>query len=111
MPATPRFAHNVYFELRDSSPAAQDRLIAACYDKLGGIECVDFLAAGPRDRELQRDVNDQGFDVALHVFFADRAAHDAYQNAPAHLEFIHDNQDNWRSVRVFDSTLVTNEPR
>ena len=34
-----------------------------------------------------------------------RAAHDAYQTAPAHLQFIAENKENWRTVRVFDSNL------
>jgi len=99
-------AHDVYFELIDASPAAQQKLIDSCYDKLAPIAGVTFCAAGSRDPELARDVNDQAFHVALHVYFADRAAHDAYQDDPMHLAFIEANKDNWKSVRVFDSKFA-----
>ena len=100
---TQGLAHDVYFELVDASPEARQRLIDSCYDKLAPIAGITFFAAGDRDAELTRDVNDQGFHVGLHVYFADRAAHDAYQDDPAHLAFIEANKDNWKSVRVFDS--------
>lgn len=106
MPTDSRLVHDVYFELQDASPQAQQALVAACYDKLAGIDGVTFLVAGTRDAELQREVNDTVYHVSLHVYFKDRAAHDAYQAAPAHLEFIAMNKPNWRSVRVFDSTIA-----
>lgn len=106
MPSQPQLAHDVYFSLIDASPEACTKLIAACYDKLAGIDGVTFLAAGTRDRELNRDVNDGDFDVSLHVFFTTRAAHDVYQDAPGHLEFIAVNKGNWRAVRVFDANLA-----
>jgi hypothetical protein len=105
MPNTAKLSHDVYFALKDSSPEAAQRLVAECYSKLGGIDGVVFLAAGTRDAELTRDVNDRDYHVSLHVFFRDRAAHDIYQDAPAHLQFIEANKDNWTGVRVFDSNL------
>ena len=33
---------------------------------------------------LAREVNDQGYDVSLHVHFRDKAAHDVYQEHPRH---------------------------
>ncbi|MGK0300189.1 MAG: hypothetical protein ACI89X_001057 [Planctomycetota bacterium] len=105
MPTTAKLSHDVYFALKDSSPEASQKLVAACYSKLAGIDGVVFLAAGTRDAELTRDVNDLNYHVSLHVFFRDRAAHDIYQDAPAHLQFIEANKDNWTGVRVFDSNL------
>ncbi|MFK7741275.1 MAG: Dabb family protein [Planctomycetota bacterium] len=98
-------AHDVYFELADASPAAQEALIASCYEKLAPIDGVVMCVAGSRDAELTRDVNDLGFHVALHVYFDSRASHDAYQDAPAHLAFIEANKSNWKSVRVFDAAI------
>lgn len=98
-------AHDVYFELVDASAAARQRLVDSCYEQLAPIAGVVYFAAGDRDEGLAREVNDQGFHVALHVYFKDRAAHDAYQDAPAHLAFIEANKDNWKSVRVFDSVV------
>jgi hypothetical protein len=52
---------------------------------------------------MDRDVNDTSFDVALHVVLADKASYDKYAVAPRHLEFIEQNKDSWKKVRVFDS--------
>ena len=43
------------------------------------------------------------FDVALHVSFVDKAAHDAYQEHPRHQRFLGESRPNWKQVRVFDS--------
>ena len=96
-------AHNVYFSLNDSSPAAIDKMVAACHKYLKDHPGVVFYAAGKLASELQRPVNDLNFDVALHVVFKDMAAHDAYQVAPAHKTFIEENKPVWKQVRVFDS--------
>ena len=45
---------------------------------------------------------DLQFDVGLHLIFQKRAAHDAYQEAPLHQQFIDENKDSWKKVRVFD---------
>ena len=94
--------HNVYFSLQDSTPENRKKLVAACDKYLSDHPGTAFYAAGtPAD--LSRPVNDRDFDVALHVIFKDRAAHDAYQTAPKHLQFIEENKDDWAKVRVFDS--------
>jgi len=54
-----------------------------------------------------RPVNDQDFDVALHLVFANRADHDMYQDAPRHLKFVEENKADWAKVRVFDSIIET----
>ena len=66
-----------------------------------------FFAAGVRAEEMAREVNDRGFDVGLHVYFRDQAAHDAYQDHPRHQQFIAEMSANWKSVRVFDSWVET----
>src|SRR5262249_5432436 len=48
-------------------------------------------------------VNQTDFDVALQMVFDTREAHDAYQQAPRHLQFIEENKAGWERVRVFDS--------
>jgi hypothetical protein len=98
-------AHNVYFSLNDNSPAARRRLVAACNKYLSHHPGALFFAAGVLAEELNRDVNDRDFDVALHIVFADQAAHDRYQDAPDHQQFIAENRDNWKKVRVFDSVV------
>lgn len=96
-------SHAVYFTLKDSCQEAQQALIAACEKYLRNHEGVLYFSAGVLEPELAREVNDRAFDVALLVVFKDRAAHDAYQAADAHLRFIEEGRDNWARVRVFDS--------
>ena len=96
-------SHSVYFTLNDNSPAAIQRLVAACKTGLSDHPGTIFFAAGTLADEFQRPVNDRAFDVALHVVFTDRAAHDAYQQAPRHLKFIEESKANWKQVRVFDA--------
>jgi len=96
-------AHNVYFSLKDNSAAAKQKLVASCKKWLGGAEGVVFFAAGTLAAEFDRPVNDRDFDVALHVVFKSKAAHDDYQKADAHHKFIDENKENWKKVRVFDS--------
>jgi hypothetical protein len=101
----PLLAHMVYFSLKDGSPAAKEKLVAACKKHLSGHPGETFFAAGTLCEDLKREVNDLDFDVALHIVFKDRAAHDQYQTAPRHEQFIAENKDNWKKVRVFDSYI------
>ena len=98
-------SHDVYFTLKDSSPAAQAKLVGACKKYLSKHPGEVFFAAGTRVKELDRPVNDQDFDVALHIVFRDKAAHDTYQDAPRHKQLIEENKENWKKVRVFDSVV------
>lgn len=100
-------AHNVYFTLHDNSPAARKKLVDACHHYLAGHPGTVFYAAGILADEYARPVNDRGFDVGLHVIFQDRAAHDAYQTAPRHVQFIEENKANWKQVRVFDNDAAS----
>jgi hypothetical protein len=99
-------AHNVFFALHDRSEAARARLLDACRKYLAPHPGIVFFACGTLADDLRRDVNDHGFDVALHIVFTDRAAHDRYQETPAHLQFIAENKANWQGVRVFDSVVA-----
>jgi hypothetical protein len=101
----PRIAHNVYFALKDNSAAAKRKLVDACKKYLAKHPGTVFFAAGTLAEEFNRPVNDRDFDVALHLVFQDRAAHDRYQDAPRHQQFIDENKDNWKKVRVFDSSV------
>lgn len=101
----PALAHNVYFALNDSSATARAGLVAECYKYLEDHPGVTFFAAGEIVASHDRDVNVRDWDVSLHVVFADKAHHDLYQNAADHHTFIDRNKDNWKSVRVFDTTI------
>ena len=95
--------HMVYFTLKDRSPTAVDKLVAACRKYLTGHPGTVFFAAGTLVPDLTRPVNQQDFDVALQVVFDSREAHDAYQVAPRHVQFVEENKPNWERVRVFDA--------
>ena len=102
----PRMAHTVFFTLHDNSDAACEALLAGCQQYLTDHPGTVFFAAGMRAVDYARPVNDKAFDVSLHLVFENRAAHDAYQVAPRHDEFIAALKENWQEVRVFDATLA-----
>ena len=97
--------HMVYFTLKDRSPAAVQKLVADCRKYLTDHPGTVFFAAGTLVPDLTRPVNQTDFDVALQIVFESRAAHDAYQAAPRHLQFIEENKPNWAKVRVFDADV------
>jgi hypothetical protein len=101
--AAPLLVHNVYFTLKDSSETAREKLLDSCRKYLTNHPGTVFFACGVLAEELKREVNDRGFHVGLHIVFESQAAHDAYQVAARHEEFISENRDNWKQVRVFDS--------
>jgi hypothetical protein len=98
-------AHNVFFTLKDKSPANVDALIAACKKYLTVQPGIVYFACGKLEAGLTREVNDRDWDVGLHVIFKDRAAHDAYQVDDMHNRFVAENKPNWAKVRVFDSLV------
>ncbi len=99
-----QLAHHVFFKLKDNSEAAVEHLLAECRKYLDDHDGLVGFSIGTPDQELDSEVN-QDFDVSLHCILQDRPAHDVYQTAPRHLEFIESNKDNWAEVRVFDSTI------
>jgi hypothetical protein len=94
--------HNVYFALNDNSPENVQKLVAACRKYLTDHPGTVLFACGGVS-DLNRSVNDRDWDVGLHLVFKNRAAHDVYQDAPRHLQFIEENKATWKKVRVFDS--------
>jgi hypothetical protein len=96
-------SHDVYFTLKDSSPEAKKKLVQACKKYLSGHDGEVFFATGIRAESFKREVNDLDYDVALQIVFKSQAAHDKYQDAKRHIQFIDENKANWKKVRVFDS--------
>jgi hypothetical protein len=105
-PAKPQIGHMVFFKLKDNSPENQKKLVDACKKYLSIHDGTVYFSAGPRGKEFKRDVNDQDWDVALHLVFVNKAFHDKYADHPEHLKFIDENKANWEKVRVFDSEVV-----
>ena len=102
-------AHAVYFSLKDRSPAAVDRLLAACRTDLAGHDGEVSFAVGTC-ADYDRHVNDRDWDVMLLIVFESRAAHDRYQEAPRHVKFIAAQAPNWAKVRVFDADVPAASP-
>ena len=100
-----RLAHHVFFTLNDNSPAKIEELVLACKKYLTDHPGLEAFDVGVLNPDLARPVNDRGFEVSLHTVFVDRAAHDAYQVAPRHNQFIDEQKGNWKQVRVFDCDL------
>lgn len=100
-----QLAHMVYFTLSDSSNAARQALIDSCHKYLASHPGAVYFGVGARAEEFDRPVNDREFDVALHVVFESKEAHDTYQVSPRHKEFLEANKASWKAVRVYDSYL------
>jgi hypothetical protein len=104
--AEPQLGHMVYFTLKQSTDEGREKLAAACHKYLSGHEGTVYFSVGVLAQDLKREVNDRDFDVALHMVFANRTAHNVYQTSPRHLKFIEEYQTLWNKVRVFDAYIV-----
>lgn len=101
------YGHGVYFTLKDGvSEAQRDAQIRDAKVLLGQIDAVKMVDSGHRDVNATRDVNNQTFDIGLHVYFEDSAGLDAYIEHPRHVEYVEKYKDNWESVEVFDYLVV-----
>lgn len=98
-------AHIVYFSLKEPTAENCQKMLAACHEHLTGHPGTVFYAAGTC-ASYDRPVNDRDYDIALQVVFDSHAAHDAYQTAPRHKQFIEECQALWKQVRVFDSDVT-----
>jgi hypothetical protein len=101
----PMIGHMVYFTLKDNSAGSKKKLVDACKKYLGNHEGTVYFSAGMVAEEFKREVNDRDWDVALHLVFKTKQAHDQYQDHARHKQFIDENKDNWKKVRVFDSLI------
>jgi hypothetical protein len=99
----PQLGHMVFFTLKDRTPEAREKLAALCRKYLNDHQGTTYFSVGTLAEDLDRDVNDREFDVALHLVFKDKASYEIYADHPRHLEFIKLGKDQWAKVRVFDS--------
>ena len=102
----PMLAHMVFFQLKEPTDKARATLIEACKKHLSGHKGTVYFSAGVIAADMNREVNDKEFDVALHVVFKNRKCHDTYQTDPRHVEFVERFKESWKTVRVFDSYVV-----
>jgi stress responsive alpha/beta barrel protein len=109
--AEPMIVHNVYFSLRDDSGMERKKLVEACKKYLSEHAGTVYFSAGILAEEFDRDANDRDFDVALHIVFKNKEAHDKYQASEKHKQFINENRENWKKVRVFDSKVTDSKSK
>ncbi|MGB7327238.1 MAG: Dabb family protein [Rubripirellula sp.] len=100
-----KLAHLVFFTLKDRSDSAVEHLLGQANHYLTDHPGLIDFYVGVRDKELTRPVN-ADYDVSLHMVFADRPSHDAYQTAERHVQFIEANKETWANVNIFDSTVL-----
>jgi hypothetical protein len=81
------FSHVVIFWTDPSNPSAATELIEGARRYLAPIPGVQQFHVG-RMVPSHRPVVDQSYQVGLHILFADKAAQDAYQVHPLHVEFV-----------------------
>jgi hypothetical protein len=98
--------HMVYFKLKDSSAESRKKFVDSCNKYLANHEGTILYSAGTLGDEFKGQANDRDWDIALHVVFVDKAAHDKYQVHPDHKKFVSENKDAMDKVRVFDSELA-----
>ncbi len=102
---TTKIGHMVYFELKDKSPEAKAKLIAACDKYLKGMDGVEYYSAGVRGEEFAGGANAKDWDVALNIIFKDKESYKKYEPHADHLKFIAEGKDNWKGVKVYDSLI------
>ena len=101
--AAKQLVHIVYFTLAEQTDERRQALVESCHKFLSDHPGTVYFGAGERAEEYDRPVNDDQFDVALHIVFESKEAHDTYQVSPRHQEFLETNKPTWAAVRVFDS--------
>ncbi|VVE51761.1 hypothetical protein PHO31112_04739 [Pandoraea horticolens] len=102
--------HSIYITLKDKSPSAIKKQLELGRKYLtkhpGEISFFATVLARNLTRHKQVDYlfNEEDYDVAFIMIFADRHAHDAYQVSDDHVNhFIPKSNLNWQKIRVFDS--------
>jgi len=81
------FSHVVIFWTDPAQSGAADELLAGAEKYLRPIPGLLHFHVG-KMAGSHRPVVDQSYQVALNTVFTDRAAQDAYQVHPLHLEFV-----------------------
>ena len=81
------FSHVVIFWTNPAQPNAADELVAGANKYLNGIPGVIHFHVGKMSPS-PRPVVEQSYQVALNLIFPSKAAEQAYQVHPQHIEFV-----------------------
>ena len=95
------FIHSVYFWLTRPESTDDHDALRAGLESLRGVSAIQDVKLG-QPADTRRPVIDHSYDFALLLTFADKAAHDVYQEHPVHLEFIAECQHLWSRVQIYD---------
>lgn len=96
------FSHVVIFWADPAKPEAADALVAGARKYLSHAPGILHFHVG-KMCPSHRPVVDQSYQVALNIVFDSKAAQDAYQTDPDHLEFVEKVfKPNCRDVKIYD---------
>ncbi|ADE54901.1 Dabb family protein [Coraliomargarita akajimensis] len=95
--------HTVLFWLNKDvdGPGQTDFRIAL--ESLKSIETAEAVYIGVPAPTEERPVVDTSYDFALTCIFKSIADHDAYQDHPIHHQFLAENKEKFKRVKVFDA--------
>ncbi len=95
------FIHSVYFWLANPESDVDRAALQAGLETLSAVETIHAVSIGT-PAETRRPVIDHSYDFALLLTFADKAAHDVYQDHPVHLAFVDTCKHLWSRVQIYD---------
>lgn len=96
------FVHHVYFWLKEPGKAESVKKFEAALTKLVTIEVISSYHLG-KPADTRREVIDSSYHYSLLTIFADKKAHDIYQDHPVHDEFRKVAGELAEKVVVYDS--------
>jgi len=96
------FVHTVFFWLKHPENNDDRSALAAGLETLKGVQDISAAYIG-KPAETRRPVIDHSYDFSITFVFADKAAHDVYQEHPIHLKFVADCAHLWERVQVYDA--------
>lgn len=94
--------HTVFFWLRPDLSEAERADFRAGLESLRAVPDTTIYIGTPAATG-DRPVIDASYDFCLTVLLPDVAAHDVYQDHPAHLDFIANHKAKWTRVLVYDA--------
>lgn len=96
------FVHAVYFWLKNTLSDQERSEFTKELKALATIETIQHCYIG-KPADTDRAIIDSSYSYALVIIFADRAAHDAYQDHPTHDRFRETCAPFWEKVQIYDS--------
>lgn len=96
------FVHTVYFWLRPDLSDEEVQTFYAGLDSLCTIDCAQHVSWG-KPADTDRPIIDRSYSAGLITIFADKAAHDVYQDHPVHDAFRKNCSHLWNKIVIYDT--------